>query len=449
MPITFEQPDPMGYSPLAGVPGQVAQGNLDRTYLMQMQEMGLQAGARNAALQSQAAIANARMGQENAQRSTQAAIAGQAGNVSMAQIYGQNAQQAMQSQRIAASQAQQAQQFTYQDSVRLNQMRNAMSSIDNDSTLTDEEKANYRMQLQTGIDPMVQRQQAAKTTLMQQQVQDWQQTEAMKAAGIKTYQQHMADNPTGVKDLGNGTLVAYKPDGTPVFHKAEQQQQGMDLKDQLSVMKEWRASRNDVVKMLSTKDDLGNLQKPKDEDVDAMMGKLGHGKSLDDELRMYQSGTRKPVAPPPVNDADFGASFNMPAIQAEQDKGNLAPLNAFYGLTALRKQYPTDAAINAAIQQNPQVGAQLQSYLNTIKDYKLEGGKTQETERENWNRQILQSRQQVLDRAEAARRQQAQQTPFGQGLLTGFRTNELVPRVRQYLHEHLMESGPEGYHPAF
>jgi len=286
----------------------------------------------------------------------------------------------MQNQQLAAQQTQQAQQFTYQDSVRLSQLQNAMAAVDNNPDLSPEDKANYKTQIQTGIDPLTQKQQAAKTAMMQQQTQEWQQQEAMKAAGIKTFHQFATDNPSGVKDLGNGTLMAYKPDGTPVFHKVEQQQQdqGLPLKDQMAIMKEWRNSRMDVVKQLSKKDELGNEQKPEDAEVDAMMKKLGHGRTLDEELSKYGAkGQQQQQQAPatPVTKAtpqeNFISSLNGPALHAAVQSGNEEPMRAAERLQPLMS-LPADKLRALP----PEAKAQMQKDMQLLAPYKAEGGTT-------------------------------------------------------------------------
>jgi len=315
MGIVFEQPDPMGYSPLSGVPGQVAQGNLDRNYLMQMQAMGLQAGHQAAQLQMQQQGQAGQMGMANARLSTQAAEMGQQGNVSEAQMFAANQQQSMQAQQQAAHAQQQQAEFSYQDNVRLSRLKNGLAVINNDPTLSDEEKQQYRMQLQTGIDPLQKQQEAAKNQMMQQQVQEQQQQGALQAAHLKAVGQLLTDSPDGVKSYPDGSKLVY--DGQKLhYHPPPKETADPKGLDPHAIQQSWEATLLKVEKHLESKDPVSlETKAPDPAAVAAKMRQLGRGATLDEEMNRvqkqygHQPTTGNPGQPPQQNQTSYAAKM--------------------------------------------------------------------------------------------------------------------------------------------
>lgn len=160
MPIVYESPAPIG----------IAANTYDRTTLLQQQLLAQQlrhsqtdgygggpgGGNRGGGSDIQAAINN--RDQMQAQQN-QANFA--ANGVSQSQVYASQSQAAQQ-QQAAQLQAQlQQTELTQSENMRLTRMKNAIGDVQNDPTLSTEEKNNYTMQLRTGIDPMEKRQQLA------------------------------------------------------------------------------------------------------------------------------------------------------------------------------------------------------------------------------------------------------------------------------------------------
>lgn len=168
MPIDYEAPAPIG----------IAANTVDRTALLQqrllqqqianshLQAIGSYGGGRGGGgggSDIQAAINN------RDQTQTQQEIAGnQAGSVPQSQIFAAQAQSAHQ-QQAAQLQAQlQQTELTQAENMRLTRMKNAIGDVQNDPTLSTEEKNGLTLQLKTGIDPYEKRQQMATLKAQEQ-----------------------------------------------------------------------------------------------------------------------------------------------------------------------------------------------------------------------------------------------------------------------------------------
>ncbi len=164
MPITFEQPDPMGYSALAGVPGQVAQGNLDRQYLQQQLALGLQAGHASGGGGGAGGV-----GAHNAQMATQAALANQQLSPSMAQQYAES-QQAQQQNAMMQHQSQMQQdQFSFADGLQLQKLqagKSQLQSMFNSGEIGQEQLDEGLSQLHGVMGPLTLKQQTTKQQMM-------------------------------------------------------------------------------------------------------------------------------------------------------------------------------------------------------------------------------------------------------------------------------------------
>ncbi len=308
MPITFEQPDPMGYSALAGVPGQVAQGNLDRSYLMQMTELGLQAGRSTGG--GGASAAN----EGNANRATQAALANQQQSPSMAEQYHYGQQGALQAQQQQGQQAllaQHAQQdmqtFSFADNLRLQRVQAGKTQLKSmlDAGEIDQPSYDEGLSNLMGVEgPLTLKQKNAQAAAMQDQQQAVHQQATLEAAHTKTLGQFLTDNPTGVRKLDDNSMMYF--DGKSLKHVAAPKEeadptlgsQGKPAKDALDMHK----ITDSASKIAQTKDpvsgDVGWNQDLYDKSVAAQV--KTHQQIADqEEIRHHESSlaSLKAVAP--------------------------------------------------------------------------------------------------------------------------------------------------------
>jgi len=227
MPIVFEQPDPVGKFPeLASAGGYVNQYNQDRQFMLQAASIAAQ--SQNAARASSAAT-----NEGNANRSTQAAEASARLQPSGRDIFAANqqaqaqqAQASQQQQLLQQRSGQQMEEFTYADNLRMQRLQQQLSAVEGDDTLEPEEKAAYKLQLQTGIDPLKQRQEATKQQMYQQQMEQAQEQAKVHAVNAKTFQDFVAAGKPPIQKIPGGGMLVYQPDGKVQYHKPEQQDEG-------------------------------------------------------------------------------------------------------------------------------------------------------------------------------------------------------------------------------
>ena len=209
MPIVFEQPDAIGTA--AGQQaaigyGTAVQGDKDRQFYLQATALANQ--ARNASAQHSAV--NAQIGQGWTQAGTQQAAAGQQAD--------QFAQQQMDAQNRQNAQLQQAEQmqanvFSYQDSLRLQQQQQAWSGVDADPDLSPEEKQRAKAQIAPGMNYLQFKQQKAQQQLQQlqlkQAVDEGQHQAALTSANEATRAAEVDKRMVTVTDLDGTKHKAY------------------------------------------------------------------------------------------------------------------------------------------------------------------------------------------------------------------------------------------------
>lgn len=107
-------------------------------------------------------------------------------------------------------------QLSQGEQMRLARLRNALDYVENDPSISPDEKANLRTQIQTGINPLQQRQQRAQATASELQMQQMQQQHAAASAMNMTVEQHQASQRANYTDPNTNTRYWLGANGQPL-----------------------------------------------------------------------------------------------------------------------------------------------------------------------------------------------------------------------------------------
>lgn len=190
MPIVFEQPSPMGYSPAAGAQGTVDQTNKNIQFLLDAaRNRGGGGGTGGAGMAAQQATTQA-WSRAN-QNQTDLEYQGQLQQQAMAQ---QSAQQ-------QAAMQQNADQFTFADQLQLQKYQAGLSQLNQslaNGELTQQEFQEGLSQYTGVISPLQTKAQAAKQKMLQQQYETMTQQGALESAQVKTAMQMLSGSQNGL-----------------------------------------------------------------------------------------------------------------------------------------------------------------------------------------------------------------------------------------------------------
>lgn len=349
MPIVFEQPSPMGYSPAAGAQGTVDQTNKNIQFLLDAaRNRGGGGGTGAAGLAAQEATTQA-WSRAN-QNQTDLEYQGQLQQQAMAQ---QSAQQ-------QAAMQQNADQFTFADQLQLQKYQAGLSQLNQslaNGELTQQEFQEGLSQYTGVISPLQTKAQAAKQKMLQQQYETMTQQGALESAQVKTAMQMLSGSQNGVlpvydDDKNQIGFVTYDPKtGKPTITQLKPQKDNADAFQQ----KQWeflsKEYDNAVKYFESLKDDAGVTKPYTDEDVEdrvaqkhrsmqRLMGKTGSpfdiASNLAQKLGLPPPGARQNAPPqqpgpqqtPPSSGQQTPPSQTAPstglAPQSQRDKGAYA-----------------------------------------------------------------------------------------------------------------------------
>jgi len=203
--------------------------------------------------------------------------------------------------------------LTQAEEIRIAKMQAAMSSVDADPQLSEQDKYRYKMEIRAGLDPLLQRQQEAKLRMQKMQEEDMQRAHAHAASMEQGQAESRAQGFPHTSVYANGHRFvqspdgkwhAYKDDSAEKAEKARIAQEQRIEKAQLQKRKDMAIAHQRAIKEFERK----GKTDATDDEVDERAGEI---------YKLY----RQQLTPAP-GDADYVGPAKVDPYQgAQPDQG--------------------------------------------------------------------------------------------------------------------------------